>query len=161
MGVSRLIVLATLGLGSLLLYLAMAAVGAQVLAALWAQRPSPGALVTVFVGTALVLGLLSYWTGTARLRQSLDARPLTRTAVPGIYRRLDRLTERMNAGKPLALARALRKIERASTADIGPLTPLYVHGTEDNPLSRLLSTHPPMDDRIDRLRQRPPAQRRP
>ena len=57
-------------------------------------------------------------------------------------------------GNPLALARALGKIERASTPDLGPLTPLYVHGTEDDEPSRLLSTHPPMDERIERLRAR-------
>ncbi len=57
-------------------------------------------------------------------------------------------------GNPLALARALRKIERASTPDLGLLTPLYVHGEDDNALSRLLSTHPPMDERIDRLVER-------
>ena len=57
-------------------------------------------------------------------------------------------------GNPLALARALRKIERASTPDLGLLAPLYVHGEDDSALSRLLSTHPPMDERIDRLVER-------
>ncbi|WP_284010705.1 M48 family metallopeptidase [Haloarcula pelagica] len=57
-------------------------------------------------------------------------------------------------GNPLALARALRKIERAATPELGPLTPLYVHGDDENPLSQLLSTHPPVDDRIERLRER-------
>jgi len=52
---------------------------------------------------------------------------------------------------PLALARALVKIERASTPAFGLLTPLYVHGDEDGPLARLLSTHPPLDARIERL----------
>jgi len=52
---------------------------------------------------------------------------------------------------PLALARALAKIERASTPAFGLLTPLYVHGDEDGPLTRLLSTHPPLDERIERL----------
>ncbi|MFC7076582.1 M48 family metallopeptidase [Haloarcula halophila] len=56
-------------------------------------------------------------------------------------------------GDPLALARALRKIERAAKPDLGPLTPLYVHGDDENELSRLLSTHPPMDERIERLRE--------
>ncbi|WP_324759904.1 M48 family metallopeptidase [Haloarcula montana] len=56
-------------------------------------------------------------------------------------------------GDPLALARALRKIERAANPDLGPLTPLYVHGDDENELSRLLSTHPPMDERIERLRE--------
>jgi heat shock protein HtpX len=54
-------------------------------------------------------------------------------------------------GRPLALARALRKIERASERPWDVLSPLYVQGDEDGPMTRLLSTHPPMDERIDRL----------
>lgn len=57
-------------------------------------------------------------------------------------------------GKPLALARALRKIERASGRERGLLSTLYVKGDEEGVLSRLLSTHPPMDDRIERLLDR-------
>ncbi|MFW6018456.1 MAG: M48 family metallopeptidase [Halapricum sp.] len=57
-------------------------------------------------------------------------------------------------GKPLALARALRKIQRAGERERGLLATLYVQGDEDGPLTRLLSTHPPMDDRIDRLLDR-------
>ncbi|MFB6073721.1 MAG: M48 family metallopeptidase [Haloarculaceae archaeon] len=52
---------------------------------------------------------------------------------------------------PLALARALRTLQRAADPDRGLLTPLLIHGDDENPLSRLLSTHPPMDERIDRL----------
>jgi heat shock protein HtpX len=54
-------------------------------------------------------------------------------------------------GKPVALARALRKIQRASEPGWGLLSTLYVHGDDDGLLTRLLSTHPPMDDRIERL----------
>jgi heat shock protein HtpX len=54
-------------------------------------------------------------------------------------------------GRPVALARALRKIERASVPAGGLLATLYVHAEEDDPLSRLLSTHPPMDERVERL----------
>ncbi|MCU4717037.1 M48 family metallopeptidase [Halapricum hydrolyticum] len=57
-------------------------------------------------------------------------------------------------GKPLALARALRKIQRAGERERGLLATLYVQGDEDGLLTRLLSTHPPMDDRIDRLLDR-------
>lgn len=52
-------------------------------------------------------------------------------------------------GRPAALARALWKIERAS-APSGLLAHLYVHGDEEA-LIDWLSTHPSMDDRIDRL----------
>lgn len=54
-------------------------------------------------------------------------------------------------GKPYALARALRKIERATKPRWGMTSPLYVHGDEDGVLTRLLSTHPDMGERIDRL----------
>lgn len=57
-------------------------------------------------------------------------------------------------GDPIALARALVKIQRASTPTWGTLSPLYVHGDEEGILTRLLSTHPPMDERIGRLIRR-------
>jgi heat shock protein HtpX len=57
-------------------------------------------------------------------------------------------------GDPLALARALRKIERASQGPWSLLSPLYVNGEEEGPLTRMLSTHPATDERVERLRQR-------
>ncbi|AUG46243.1 heat-shock protein HtpX [Haloarcula taiwanensis] len=57
-------------------------------------------------------------------------------------------------GNPVGLARALVKIEQASKPDPGLLRQLYVHGETDSNLSRLLSTHPPMDERIQRLQER-------
>ncbi|QPV62042.1 M48 family metalloprotease [Halosimplex litoreum] len=54
-------------------------------------------------------------------------------------------------GDPLALARALRKIERASEGPWSLLSPLYVDGEEEGPLTRLLSTHPATDERVERL----------
>ncbi|MFB6165131.1 MAG: M48 family metallopeptidase [Haloarculaceae archaeon] len=57
-------------------------------------------------------------------------------------------------GRPVALARALRKIERVSEPEWGPLSPLYTRGDEDHSLARVLSTHPATDDRIDRLLER-------
>jgi heat shock protein HtpX len=55
-------------------------------------------------------------------------------------------------GDPLALARALQKIERASSPEWSLLSPLYVHDDEDDDRwTRLLSTHPPVDERVDRL----------
>ncbi|MFB6122370.1 MAG: M48 family metallopeptidase [Haloferacaceae archaeon] len=56
-------------------------------------------------------------------------------------------------GDPLALARALAKIRRASTPG-GLLSMLYIHGEEEGTLTRLLASHPPMDERIDRLADR-------
>ena len=57
-------------------------------------------------------------------------------------------------GDPLALARALRKIERASQGPWSLLSPLYVNGEEEGPLTRLLSTHPATGERVERLRRR-------
>lgn len=57
-------------------------------------------------------------------------------------------------GDPIALARALVKIQRAAAPGWGLLSPLYVHGDEDGGLSRLLATHPPMDERVERLVKR-------
>ncbi len=57
-------------------------------------------------------------------------------------------------GNPIALARALVKIQRASTPGWGSLAPLYVYGDQEGLLTRLLATHPPMDERIRRLIRR-------
>ncbi|MFD1562050.1 M48 family metallopeptidase [Haloarchaeobius amylolyticus] len=58
-------------------------------------------------------------------------------------------------GKPLALARALRTIQRAADPTRGLLSTLYVHTEpEEDALTRLFSTHPSTDDRIERLLER-------
>jgi len=301
MAIGRRLVLGILGVATLVTYLLAGVVGYRLLSLLWAQRPSLAFVVAVVLGTALLFGVISYWTGTTRLKRSLDAVVLPRSRAPALYQRFDGLTDQMRAGEPsllvarlpvpnafavggpngaivvdrrlfallsldemetllahelahferrdalvqtlgysltqsvvglvgialfpvvvvtggiargiallrgepeswsqswlgrthrgalgavalagfavtllvlsysrrrewaaddraatvtgnpLALARALAKIDRASTPDLGALTPLYVHGTEENPLSRLLSTHPPMDARVERLKQR-------
>ncbi|WP_435333493.1 M48 family metallopeptidase [Haloarchaeobius sp. TZWWS8] len=60
-------------------------------------------------------------------------------------------------GKPITLARALARIERASKPPGGLLSPLYIHGEEESALGQLLATHPPMTDRIQRLVDRAEA----
>ena len=57
-------------------------------------------------------------------------------------------------GDPLALARALAKIDRVHDPDWSLLSPLYTRGDEDGTLGRVLSTHPAIDERIQRLRER-------
>lgn len=52
-------------------------------------------------------------------------------------------------GDPLALARALRRIERASQPRLGPFR-IPVE-REEHPLERVLSTHPSTDERVERL----------
>ncbi|MFC7222345.1 M48 family metallopeptidase [Halalkalicoccus sp. GCM10025322] len=62
-------------------------------------------------------------------------------------------------GDPLALARALRKIERASTPRIGPFRiPIE---RDEHPIERLLSTHPSTDERVERLAERAKGRRIP
>jgi heat shock protein HtpX len=54
---------------------------------------------------------------------------------------------------PVALARALRTLERASMPDWGLLSLLYTRGDEreDGGLGDVLSTHPSTDERVERL----------
>jgi heat shock protein HtpX len=63
-------------------------------------------------------------------------------------------------GDPLALARALRKIERASDPRWGLRSLLDVRGPEENSLQRLFSTHPATDERVERLVERADERRR-
>lgn len=62
-------------------------------------------------------------------------------------------------GRPLALARALRKIDRAATTPGELLAQLTIRGDEEGRLTRLLATHPPMDERVERLRRRAAEER--
>lgn len=55
-------------------------------------------------------------------------------------------------GNPVALARGLAKIHRAANPDWRLRSLLYITGDrEAEGVGRLLSTHPPIEDRIDRL----------
>jgi heat shock protein HtpX len=56
-------------------------------------------------------------------------------------------------GNPAALARGLAKIHRATSPERGLRSLLYIDGDrqDDDGLGRLLSTHPPIEDRIDEL----------
>jgi len=55
-------------------------------------------------------------------------------------------------GKPVALARALSKIHRAMSPPRGLLSLFYIHGDErEDELRRWLSTHPPIERRVERL----------
>jgi heat shock protein HtpX len=60
--------------------------------------------------------------------------------------RAARLTE------ALVLASALEKIDRTTTPG-GLLSTLVVHGDEEGPVTDLLASHPPMAERIERLRR--------
>lgn len=54
-------------------------------------------------------------------------------------------------GNPGALARALAKIDRATNPRQGLLSMLYIHDDRNTARRHWLSTHPPIDARIDRL----------
>lgn len=62
-------------------------------------------------------------------------------------------------GRPLALARGLGRIARAASPG-GPFSSLYIHGDEEGALGRLLASHPPMEERLERLVDRADADRR-
>ncbi|ELZ45679.1 peptidase M48 Ste24p [Halorubrum californiense DSM 19288] len=55
-------------------------------------------------------------------------------------------------GDPVALARALRRIERA-TEPTWPFAPFSTHKRTDEAAERWLSTHPSTDERVERLRE--------
>lgn len=54
-------------------------------------------------------------------------------------------------GKPLALARALKKIQRYAEPRWGLLSLLYIDTDDEDQWTRMLSTHPPTEERIERL----------
>lgn len=60
-------------------------------------------------------------------------------------------------GDPMALARALRRIERA-TEPTWPLAPFSTHKRTEDAAERWLSTHPATDERVERLRRRAESQ---
>lgn len=57
-------------------------------------------------------------------------------------------------GKPRALASALVRIEDASRQYQSIRSPLYVVNESEDPLLQWFSTHPPVEERIERLRRR-------
>jgi len=120
-----------------------AAVVSRVITVLAGDRPEPLgvhlARTHYRVGQFVVVALLAF---TLALRAHSRRRELAAD---------DRAVD--VTGDPLALARALRRIQRASDPYRGLWSSLFVHGEEDGQLTRLLATHPPMDDRIERLRE--------
>ncbi|VTT85542.1 Probable protease htpX homolog [Halorubrum sp. DM2] len=60
-------------------------------------------------------------------------------------------------GDPMALARALRRIERA-TEPTWPFAPFSTHRRTEDATERWLSTHPSTDERVERLRRRAESQ---
>ncbi|QLG62932.1 M48 family metallopeptidase [Halorarum salinum] len=112
------------------------------------------------VGIALVGGRPGDWRATppGRLRTALErALTLLLVGLTALVRAHSRRREHAAddraaavTGNPLALARALRKIDR-STGFRFPFAPLSPRRRESGPVGRLLSTHPSVDERIERL----------
>ncbi|WP_058993083.1 M48 family metallopeptidase [Haloarcula sp. CBA1127] len=103
MAVTRRLLMAAVGLVSLLVYLVAAYVGYLLLLPVWDSRPSPLIAALVVLGTAIALGVLNYWAATAQLKRSLDTVELSRARVPEVYRRLDTLVDQMDVETPTLL----------------------------------------------------------
>ncbi|WP_336330363.1 M48 family metallopeptidase [Haloarcula sp. CGMCC 1.2071] len=103
MAVTRRLLMAVVGVLSLLVYLSAAYVGYALLLPVWDSRPSPLIAALVVIVTAIVLGIVNYWAATARLKRSLDAVELSRARVPEVYRRLDTLVDQMDVETPTLL----------------------------------------------------------
>lgn len=95
------------------------------------------AVVTWFLGILMSVFTLLFLAYSRRQEYAADQRAVSVT------------------GDPAALARALAKISRAKEPRRGLFSFLYIHDdrrTQDE--RRLLSTHPPIEERIDRLLDR-------
>lgn len=134
MAVTRRLLMAVVGLFSLLVYLVAAYVGYLLLLPVWDSRPSPLIAALVALGTAIALGVVNYWAATARLKRSLDAVELSRARASEIYRRLDTLVNQMDVETPTLL---LAELPVPNAFAIGSGTGTIV---VDRRLFRLLST---------------------
>lgn len=101
------------------------------------------ATVTILLGVVLSLVTLGFLAYSRKQEFAADSRAADVT------------------GNPAALARALEKIHRANQPRSGLLSLLYIHDDRRRAEHPLLSTHPPLGERIDRLLARagPAAQR--
>lgn len=136
-------VMRTLAGGLFVLLLpATLAIGGVARAAAWfAGRPhrAPDVAAVATVGVQVVVGAVL---------------SLLTLGVLAYSRRREYAADRRAAeatGDPAALARALVKIHRAANPRWGLRSLLTIHGDQRGGLRRLLSTHPPIDERVERL----------
>lgn len=99
---------AAVALVTLVVYATLALATYRALLYLWAQRPDPITTVAVVVGFTLAAGYASYRIGTAQLRYALDAVELPRAEMPGLYRRVDALADRVGVEPPRLMIASLR-----------------------------------------------------
>lgn len=107
MALGRRLLLALSGVAALCFYGVLALVSYRIAAILWAQRPDPLQAALVALVTGVLLGYLSYRTGTEQLRRQLDAVPLPPERAPNVHRRLDAVAERMGIERPQLLVASL------------------------------------------------------
>lgn len=101
------LLLAAVAVITFVVYATLAFVTYRALLYLWAQRPDPVTTAVVVVTLALGMGYASYRLGTARLRFALDAVELSRREMPGLYRRVDAIAERIGVESPRLLVASL------------------------------------------------------
>ena len=107
-----------IGLAVLASYLLLSAVSAFAVVTLWRLRPDPVTAALVGTSVVVVLGYLSFRLGTLQLLSRLDARDLSRSESPAVYRMLDRLADEMGVEPPTL------KLARFTTPNAMALDPL-------------------------------------
>src|SRR5436309_2064623 len=133
-----------------------------------------GMMIAFFL--ALAMNVMSYWFSDKIVLAAYGAQPIDEAAAPRLYAIVHRLATRAGipmppvysipserpkafaTGRPWGLAKALEKLQMANQAmPMADATPATAHLFIVNPLSgqtlmRLFSTHPPLEERIARLR---------
>ncbi|AHZ23927.1 peptidase M48 [Haloferax mediterranei ATCC 33500] len=89
-----------IGVTILAFYLLLSALSAFAVLTLWQLRPDPVTAALAGVSIAVVLGYVSFRFGTVRLLSQLDARNLTPSESPSVYRLLERLSDEMGIEPP-------------------------------------------------------------
>jgi len=89
--------------------------------------------VQLFIGVVLSVLTLLFLAHSRRQEYAADRRAAAAT------------------GNPVALARALSKIHRVTGSTGGVRSLLFIHDERTDTRNRWLSTHPPIEDRVDRL----------
>lgn len=92
--------MATVGVAVLVVYALLSALGAFAISWVLAEPPDLAALLLAVGLLAAVAGLVSYRLGATRLLTGVDARELPPRRAPALYRRRDRLCERMGIDPP-------------------------------------------------------------
>jgi heat shock protein HtpX len=112
--------MAMVGVGLLVAYVLLAALGLLLIDWLLAEPPDLGIALAVVAALTLVAGFVSYRLGAARLLAGIQTRELPRQRAPAVYRRRDRLCEQMSLDAPPLLV-----------ADLGAPNALSIGGPRE------------------------------